>query len=96
MNKQELTGEKLRAAAILVMVALLIFGLVGCGIQPVASYTHISDPTIANDSFDFVCAGGEKDIMAGFTLNGSGCISSSPNRHKHFVKVEVEWRPLKQ
>ena len=66
---------------------VLIPFLAGC--TPYASYTHISDPRIANDGFDYICGGGEKEYKS-LTSSVGVC---KDIRGSEVVKVEVKYRP---
>ena len=57
----------------------------------VLSAHHISDPRVANDSFDYACAGAE--VGESLRVRADLCASGSPDRHSEFVHVSVEWRP---
>lgn len=63
------------------------------GCTPYASYTHLSDPRIAGDGYDLVCAGGIFR-RANFEARTAGCYNAAP-AHGEFVKVDISyvWDP---
>ena len=60
---------------------------------PYASYTHLSDPRIAGDGYDLICAGGIYR-KANFEARTAGCYNAAP-LHGEFVKVDISyvWEP---
>ena len=70
---------------------VLLLLLAGCEhIQPVISYQHQSDPTIANDGYDLACVGveaGERLLVRGDVCENFSRIDTTP------VRVTVEYRP---
>ena len=67
--------------------------LVLTGCTPYASYTHLSDPRVAGDGYDLVCAGGIYR-KANFEARTAGCYNAAP-LHGEFVKVDISyvWEP---
>lgn len=69
----------------------VLLAISGC--TPYASYTHLSDPRIAGDGYDLVCAGGIYR-RANFEARTAGCYNAAP-LHGEFVKVDISyvWEP---
>ena len=63
--------------------------LVTTGCTPYASYTHLSDPRIAGDGYDLVCAGGIYR-KANFEARTAGCYNAAP-LHGEFIKVDISY-----
>lgn len=70
----------------------LTFALLACSqlLGCVASYQHLSDPRVANDGYDLLCGGLEKEFGA-LTLRGDLCSNVAPNGGE-FLHTAVEYR----
>ena len=71
-------------------LAVTLLALTGCELQPVFSYQHQSDPRIANDGYDFVCAGVETNLN-NFRLRTDACKDLSGFK-KEAMRASVEYR----
>jgi hypothetical protein len=73
------------------MKMLLLLPFVGgCGLQPVLSYQHQSDPRISNDGYDLACAGLE--VGDRWRIRGDICENFAPADTTP-VRISVEYRP---
>lgn len=74
------------------LIALLA-AIPSCGMQPVLSTHHISDPRVSNDSFEYSCLGLEHE-WGKVTIRGDGCVNHlRSRRHSEFAHVSLEYRP---
>ena len=62
---------------------VISFLLSGC--SPFVEYEHLSDPRIANDGYDLLCAGGETSLVS-----VSVCQNVAPHGGQ-FVKVNARY-----
>jgi hypothetical protein len=55
------------------------------GCSPYVGYTHLSDPSVSNDGYDLVCAGGKLKYVS-----VAGCRNLAPNEG-NFIKIDAEY-----
>jgi len=65
------------------MKILILLFLSGCA--PYVGYTHLSDPRIANDGYDLVCAGVKGEYIS------TGVCKNLAKNNGEFIKIDVEY-----